>query len=122
LGVEALCLVFWGGTCPWRFAAAKLALFEKEHKSMIKLLNGALSGGAGPLHTRPASSLNVSYRRTIPLRDSSSYLMPDKPTLLPCQLSTWPALRCPVMDRPELALFCINDGEYIDVNSLVPTY
>ena len=47
------------GTCPWRFAAARLVLPEKEHKSMINFLNPPITRGHDPLRTRPASSFTV---------------------------------------------------------------
>jgi hypothetical protein len=40
----------------WRFAAAKLASPEKEHKSMMNFLKTAITQGPDPLRPRPASS------------------------------------------------------------------
>ena len=49
----------------WRFAAAGLALPEKEHTSMIKFLKTAITRGPDPLRTRPASFCTVWTRETL---------------------------------------------------------
>ena len=49
----------------WRFAAARLALPEKEHKSMIEFLNTAITRGPGRLRTRPASPSTVWLKETL---------------------------------------------------------
>ncbi|HMF35876.1 MAG TPA: hypothetical protein VKF17_04525 [Isosphaeraceae bacterium] len=43
----------------WRYVAARLALPEKDQKSMIKFLKTAITRGPGPLRSRPASSSTV---------------------------------------------------------------
>ncbi|MGA2701619.1 MAG: hypothetical protein ABSH35_11040 [Isosphaeraceae bacterium] len=45
-----------GWDMSWRFAAAKLASPEKEHKSMMNFLKTAITQGPDPLRPRPASS------------------------------------------------------------------
>ena len=50
---------FSGWHKSWRFAAAGLALPEKEHTSMIKFLKTAITRGPDLLRTRPASSPTV---------------------------------------------------------------
>jgi hypothetical protein len=44
-------------------AAARLALPEKEHKSMIKFQSAAITRGPDPSRTRSASSYKVRPRR-----------------------------------------------------------
>ena len=41
-----------GGTCPWRFPAAKLVLPEKEHSSIIKFLTPTITRGPEPFGKR----------------------------------------------------------------------
>ena len=51
-----------GGTCPWRFPAAKLVLPEKEHSSIIKFLTPTIIFGPDPWRSRPASCCNIPSR------------------------------------------------------------
>src|SRR5271157_6076108 len=53
---------FRGGTCPWRFPAAKLVLPEQEHSSIIKFLTPTITCGPDPWRSRPASSCNIPPR------------------------------------------------------------
>ena len=48
-----------GGTCPWRFPAAKLVLPEKKHSSIIKFLTPTITCGPDPWRSQPASSCNI---------------------------------------------------------------
>ena len=41
------------------------------------------------------------------------------PRVSACQLPARPALRCLVLDTPELASFCIKIPESVDINSLL---
>jgi hypothetical protein len=41
---------------PWRPALAKPALAGQDHKTMIKLLNPAITGRPDPVHTQSAFS------------------------------------------------------------------
>ncbi|MBV8130065.1 MAG: hypothetical protein JO114_20640 [Planctomycetaceae bacterium] len=49
----------------WRFAAAGLALAEKEYTSMTKFLKTAITRGRDSLRTRPACSCTAWRRETL---------------------------------------------------------
>ena len=48
-----------------RFAAARLVLPEKEHKSMLEFLDTAITRGPGRLRTRQASCCTMWPRETL---------------------------------------------------------
>ena len=49
IGVDGSSTDFSGRHMSWRYAAARLALPEKDHKSMIKFLKAATTRGPDPL-------------------------------------------------------------------------
>jgi hypothetical protein len=81
----------------WRFAATGLALPEKEHKTMIKFLNPAITHGPDFWHTRPASFFNIPSRR--PVAWHFELPDPERRSLSLCQLPAWPVVQCPVRDH-----------------------
>src|SRR5271157_5426587 len=56
---------------------------------------------------------------SVPFRASLGHPIPSRPSLSACKLPAWSPLRCPSLDHPELASFCIRKAEFVDVNSFM---